>query len=574
MNTSALRAISLLLAATAATALPIADAHASSPSTNPVAVANGVLGQLENTEDGFVTAFGVGMTADVSMIADNTLPPSVRKDAAQRLYDYGGAFLGAVTGALEECDGQVSTICDRAAEFEDLLDDHLVTYAAIDTDSSAFVLDTTRWTSAVVGTLRDMPLSSYLEYDNQALIWQGFSHAWTYNHRVNRLGNWVSGKALNCNSGLCKGKANHAGSSGSGPDRLEWASNYTFVNTPSAEFEHVVTDPPLRIAAEEGYFDSDEHEFVVHTGTENSAVVLRGFDIVANVSADKLRKLAINVRNEGYDPITGNYTFTLYAGGRFDCKSPECWLEDRYDFDVKVYATVISGEEGEFLATERPSDVSHSYSWEDNPQFLGIDLPGPSREEFRSDHVVSASVQGAGGGQYPVAAMAYKSIMVDLDDDHHLLELDVNMTPDGYDPQDGRYHVDMGLFFKQWSELQGLNMFTRLQEFTNNPSLFQVALVFLVPTPIAVIMASNMLATTVSPGGGVLSFCALDPVTAGQCVLEDPGEADFDVKPVLLQFAEGVARSGSEGGENHWLGLGESAKTSVAESEAEILEVY
>ena len=68
-----------------------------------------------------------------------------------------------------------------------------------------------------------------LPAQNTAVFWQGFSQDWTYNHRLNRMADYVTEKDnafLLC----------HAGASGTGADSGRFVQHYTMVETPEAQF--------------------------------------------------------------------------------------------------------------------------------------------------------------------------------------------------------------------------------------------------------------------------------------------------------------------------------------------------
>src|SRR5688572_1462843 len=65
-----------------------------------------------------------------------------------------------------------------------------------------------------------------------AIVWQGFNHRWTYNHRLNRLGDWVDHERREGQT--VEGTASHAAASGSGEDADEatWRSFHAAVQAP------------------------------------------------------------------------------------------------------------------------------------------------------------------------------------------------------------------------------------------------------------------------------------------------------------------------------------------------------
>ncbi|NTX17885.1 hypothetical protein HUA76_44745, partial [Myxococcus sp. CA056] len=69
---------------------------------------------------------------------------------------------------------------------------------------------------------------------NGVVLWRGFNHWWDYNHRINRLGDWVQNDG--CTGLSCSAHIIHAAASGSGPDTASYKSWYTTLATSSAAF--------------------------------------------------------------------------------------------------------------------------------------------------------------------------------------------------------------------------------------------------------------------------------------------------------------------------------------------------
>lgn len=67
---------------------------------------------------------------------------------------------------------------------------------------------------------------------NKAIIWRGMEHKWTYNHRINRMGNYVSfdGK---------KGYSLHSSATGLGSDSSFSKTYYTYVESPNLFFKEI-----------------------------------------------------------------------------------------------------------------------------------------------------------------------------------------------------------------------------------------------------------------------------------------------------------------------------------------------
>ena len=87
----------------------------------------------------------------------------------------------------------------------------------------------------------DIPLVNNTSYPsdsfsvtNATVFWQGFYHDWTYNHRINRIGDWIQSVTENDNG--IRAVFSHSGATGSGADVLSYLSYFTYLKTDKAKF--------------------------------------------------------------------------------------------------------------------------------------------------------------------------------------------------------------------------------------------------------------------------------------------------------------------------------------------------
>jgi hypothetical protein len=87
----------------------------------------------------------------------------------------------------------------------------------------------------------DIPLVNNTSYptdsfsvSNATVFWQGFYHDWSYNHRINRIGDWIQSVAENDNG--IRAIFSHSGATGSGSDVLSYLSYFTYLKTDKAKF--------------------------------------------------------------------------------------------------------------------------------------------------------------------------------------------------------------------------------------------------------------------------------------------------------------------------------------------------
>ncbi len=157
-----------------------------------------------------------------------------------------------------------------------------------------------------------------------AAIWQGWHHAWEYNHRVNRFGSYV--RHANGGSPV----VGHTAASGTGGDVAHFTEFVTEVQAEGVDFipGHAATivECPRNNATP---FLIKVSDLPIPPETQGKAsynVILNGFDLYAQDHSDKLIAFELEVT----DPIVyqggQKLRFSIVGRLRFDCRSPECQL--------------------------------------------------------------------------------------------------------------------------------------------------------------------------------------------------------------------------------------------------------
>ncbi|MBP8067691.1 MAG: hypothetical protein KAY27_03930 [Pedobacter sp.] len=118
---------------------------------------------------------------------------------------------------------------------------------------------------------------------NKAIIWRGFNHLWSYNHRINRMGSYVF---LDSNQ-VPKGA--HFSASGIGSDSTYYEQYYTKVESPNLRFYQgsiklLVTGRETQLLT-----DNKEISVVVPAWFQNLTrykSIINGFDIKSIKKSD------------------------------------------------------------------------------------------------------------------------------------------------------------------------------------------------------------------------------------------------------------------------------------------------
>jgi hypothetical protein len=166
------------------------------------------------------------------------------------------------------------------------------------------------------------------EQDNEqaATIWQGFRHAWAYNHRLNRLGSYVRTED---GRGDVVG---HTAASGTGGDTAHFSDYVTRLqaDTDNVGFqagwgEARVECPRAVTAAFRIRVDELPLEPAL-AGKDRYTVLINGFDLYAERHADKLVSFEVEVTDPVVYADGTKLRFNILGSLRFDCRTAECQL--------------------------------------------------------------------------------------------------------------------------------------------------------------------------------------------------------------------------------------------------------
>jgi hypothetical protein len=163
----------------------------------------------------------------------------------------------------------------------------------------------------------------------EATIWQGYHHAWEYNHRLNRFGSYVR-MAPDPNGEGPQAVVGHTAASGTGGDAAYFAEYVTRVQADGVAFQtgegetevecmRGVTTP-FRIRVEDLPLAPEMR------GHEHYTVILNGFDLTASYHADKLIAFDLEVTDPTIYANGTKARFNILGSMKFDCRTAECQL--------------------------------------------------------------------------------------------------------------------------------------------------------------------------------------------------------------------------------------------------------
>ena len=303
---------------------------------------------------------------------------------------------------------------------------------------------------------------------NTSIIWQGFNHVWEYNHRVNRMGDWLDD--INTTNGYTA-TSYHSAASGIGPDKCDYITYLTRLNTSKDIYFEAVSREIILSGAEET-IDSQlitiNLEFPL-INDPKAVVLLNGFDmyarpigsenLVGDGDADKLFNFSIL---PAAPVITSNSTNTLVSfdvvvtlGGA--CASPECSSggnNDFFDYLVTTNYQVILANKELISATSKA--INNQYEWE-RPR----NNNSSNGEIYQSDFIISnTEIQGESG--YDNAFLGIKAFKFQTQKGFggfsgqsfeypHMQSFNLAVRQNNFDSNTGKLLFDADLFFKNWA---------------------------------------------------------------------------------------------------------------------------
>jgi hypothetical protein len=196
---------------------------------------------------------------------------------------------------------------------------------------------------------------------DSAAIWQGYHHAWEYNHRLNRFGSYIR-RARTGGHESAPGLtvAGHTAASGTGDDTAHFTEFVTQVKgakgvafqfgsaAVTAECPRGVLTPFI-IRVDDLLLAPELQQRDTYT------VILNGFDLYAREHSEKIMTLDLEVTDPRILATGTRARFRILGELRFDCRSPECQLlplrlEVERVADEGAQADAMTGAEDDVLS--------------------------------------------------------------------------------------------------------------------------------------------------------------------------------------------------------------------------------
>ena len=388
-----------------------------------------------------------------------------------------------------------------------------------------------------------------------AVVWQGFRHAWTYNHRLNRLGSGISHLART--PGRVEAEAWHAAASGTGADVATFTGYHTAVRAAGVAFTEVRLAVDISSREEEPQAFVREVRVPARPGLAAPvlAACLNGLDLRSATDADKLVSLHLALTPPVLDAETGEVVLHLLGALNVDCDSPECdtgdgvpglfmgaaigghlggpvgavvgaaagaaltallgKLDVRTRYRLEVSLLIAQAEPGAMAVTG--STHANAFDWDTETAIRRIDVG-----------TVPAALATDAGRPWAAAVPTIRQLSLEVtrergvlrpDTAMHLLEWDMAVRLADESPP----AAELDLFFRNWRERES----DHLDQQIDVPILGWID--------------------------------PLDDLAEGFASHRDAGSARATMTVGLLQFAAAETATGSVGGRIAWAGGGRSA---------------
>jgi len=270
---------------------------------------------------------------------------------------------------------------------------------------------------------------------NTFVVWQGFSNHWTYNHRLNRLGDFISQSSENTNEHYT---LTHTAATGLGKDSAYFQSNYAIVQSNDVGF--FAGKINFNLKGKEGNNciikkNLEFHPSVYLERKEIYTAILNGFDITSVADADKLKVLKIDIGDPVYENQTNTLRFTITVTLNTDCKSIECdWFTDEFNYNLDIRYLILAANKDEISC--KHISYKKKTIWNKD-----VEIKPVSMHQSTSTDPVFAN-----------GFLAYKSISIYVDHEQHYLDFENTIDSVSFNQQTNTLNYSMNLFYSNWKE--------------------------------------------------------------------------------------------------------------------------
>ncbi len=267
---------------------------------------------------------------------------------------------------------------------------------------------------------------------NKTLIWRGMQHKWTYNHRVNRLGNFVT-----MDNG---GQAVHRSATGLGSDSTSFTSHYTYVESPDVCFKEIPIT--IQVNGKEGALLTKIEELYVPADPwirDKKAyyALINGFEIRSILKSDQLELFRFLVDEVSYSKASEELKVKAHFNLVTNCRTLECpILSNKTAYELTINLLIMAFDDDNANLTT--AYTARNYVWDEQIEI-----------EDQSQQVITL---GQKNNIYPEATIGIRGLGIVLDEEHWLLEMNEYVLPVEYNSETGILLSDANLKYVEWKK--------------------------------------------------------------------------------------------------------------------------
>ena len=267
---------------------------------------------------------------------------------------------------------------------------------------------------------------------NKAYLWQGFKHKWSYNHRVNRLGNYIT---YDKDTAFCV----HTAASGLGADSAYFTSFFTNIESPNLVFKE--TFIKISVYGKEGDLLNKIEEVSISAPIwfqkkANYRAFINGFEIRSLLTSDQLQLLSFHVEDPTYSDETKQVKFKASMNLSTNCRTVECPIfSNQTAYELILHVLMVGFEEDEAQTVD--AYFTKDYVWDKTIEV--------------SDLSTTKIIQGQ-SKSYPLVTAGIKGISWVLDSEHWVKEIQNYITPLNYNSLTGELELQANQIFVEWTK--------------------------------------------------------------------------------------------------------------------------
>lgn len=257
-------------------------------------------------------------------------------------------------------------------------------------------------------------------------------HKWTYNHRINRVGNYLYFDGDN-------GYVMHSSATGLGKDSSFAKTYYTYLESPDLTFQEILLEIPVE--GKEGALLNVLKEYQLKLedwmkGKDEYHALINGFEITSLQKADQLQLFKVNVEKPTRSADGDHLIINTHVNLVTNCRSLECQvLNKKTAYFIKVPVLIVGFNSNMAYVTDKYNTIS--YDW--------------NRSEAADDYQKSVTISGR-SIDFPISCLGIKGIGIVLNEQHWLLEHKSFIVPVNYDPVKGEMESSINMTFLPWKK--------------------------------------------------------------------------------------------------------------------------